>query len=111
MLDGDGDGDGDDGDDGDDGRREGDAGGGRRPEAAPPGAAPTSDEASAKSALFSAGPPAPPRTLLDVFAASVRAHPDEPALDDGSARLTYRALAAEVERRRRVLAACGIGLG
>ncbi|MFJ8209158.1 Pls/PosA family non-ribosomal peptide synthetase [Streptomyces sp. NPDC096033] len=105
----------DDGDDGDEGGREGDAGGGREPEAAPPGAAPTSaeapDEASAKSALFSAGPPAPPRTLLDVFAASVRAHPDEPALDDGTARLTYRALAAEVERRRRVLAACGIGLG
>ncbi|MEU3727011.1 AMP-binding protein, partial [Streptomyces sp. NPDC031705] len=62
-------------------------------------------------ALFSAGPAAPPRTLLDVFEASVRAHPDEPALDDGTSRLTYRALAAQVERRRRALAAAGVGLG
>ncbi|MFJ6795425.1 Pls/PosA family non-ribosomal peptide synthetase [Streptomyces sp. NPDC091268] len=64
-----------------------------------------------KSARFSAGPAAPPRTLVDVFEASVRAHPDEPALDDGSVQLTYRALAAEVERRRRALRAAGVGLG
>ncbi|WP_330328798.1 amino acid adenylation domain-containing protein [Streptomyces sp. NBC_00536] len=64
-----------------------------------------------KSARFSAGPAAPARTLVDVFEASVRAHPDEPALDDGTERLTYRALAAEVERRRRALAAAGVGLG
>ncbi|MER5732198.1 Pls/PosA family non-ribosomal peptide synthetase [Streptomyces sp. NPDC002138] len=64
-----------------------------------------------KSALFSAGPPAPARTLVDIFEATVRAYPDEPALDDGTARLTYRALAAEVERRRRALAAAGVGLG
>ncbi|MFE4632049.1 Pls/PosA family non-ribosomal peptide synthetase [Streptomyces sp. NPDC056773] len=66
---------------------------------------------SGKSALFSAGPAAPTRTLLDVFEASVRAHPDELALDDGATRLTYRALAAEVERRRQALAAAGVGLG
>ncbi|MER6776184.1 MULTISPECIES: Pls/PosA family non-ribosomal peptide synthetase [unclassified Streptomyces] len=68
-------------------------------------------EESGKSARFSAGPAAPTRTLVDVFEASVRAYPDEPALDDGSAQLTYRALAAEVERRRRALAAAGVGLG
>ncbi|MEV7617417.1 Pls/PosA family non-ribosomal peptide synthetase [Streptomyces sp. NPDC089799] len=68
-------------------------------------------EESGKSARFSTGPAARPRTLVDIFDASVRAHPDELALDDGTARLTYRALAAEVERRRRALAAAGIGLG
>lgn len=68
-------------------------------------------EESGKSARFSAGPAAPPRTLLDILEASVRAYPDELALDDGTTRLTYRALAAEVERRRRALAAAGVGLG
>ncbi|WP_328302087.1 amino acid adenylation domain-containing protein [Streptomyces sp. NBC_00435] len=68
-------------------------------------------EESGKSARFSAGPAAPARTLVDVFEASVRAYPDELALDDGTVRLTYRALAAEVERRRRALAAAGVGLG
>ncbi|MFD3695359.1 Pls/PosA family non-ribosomal peptide synthetase [Streptomyces sp. NPDC058646] len=64
-----------------------------------------------KSARFSAAPAAPARTLVDIFEDSVRAHPDELALDDGTAQLTYRALAAEVERRRRALAAAGVGLG
>ncbi|MCX5126297.1 Pls/PosA family non-ribosomal peptide synthetase [Streptomyces sp. NBC_00347] len=68
-------------------------------------------EESGKSARFSAGPAAPTRTLVDIFEASVRAHPDELALDDGTTRLTYRALAVEVERRRRALAAAGVGLG
>ncbi|APE24905.1 MULTISPECIES: Pls/PosA family non-ribosomal peptide synthetase [Streptomyces] len=68
-------------------------------------------EESGKAARFTAGPAAPVRTLVDVFEASVRDHPDELALDDGTARLTYRALAAEVERRRRALAAAGVGLG
>ncbi|MEU9143586.1 Pls/PosA family non-ribosomal peptide synthetase [Streptomyces sp. NPDC048349] len=68
-------------------------------------------EEPGKSALFTAGPTAPPRTLVDILDASVRAYPDEPALDDGSAQVTYRALAAEVERGRRALAAAGVGLG
>ncbi|MFJ3201500.1 Pls/PosA family non-ribosomal peptide synthetase [Streptomyces sp. NPDC086989] len=68
-------------------------------------------EESGKSARFSAGPAAPTRTLVDVFETSVRLFPDELALDDGAARLTYRALAAEVERRRRALEAAGVGLG
>ncbi|MEU9702877.1 Pls/PosA family non-ribosomal peptide synthetase [Streptomyces sp. NPDC047981] len=68
-------------------------------------------EETGKHARFSAGPAAPPRTLIDIFEESVRAHPDEPALDDGTTRLTYRALATEVERRRRALSAAGVGLG
>ncbi|WP_405642234.1 Pls/PosA family non-ribosomal peptide synthetase [Streptomyces sp. NBC_00019] len=63
------------------------------------------------TARFSGGPAASPRTLVDVFDASVRSYPDEPALDDGTTCLTYRALAAEVERLRRGLADAGVGLG
>ncbi|QYX81212.1 Pls/PosA family non-ribosomal peptide synthetase [Streptomyces akebiae] len=63
------------------------------------------------AARFSAGPAASPRTLVDVFEASVRSYPDEPALDDGKRRLTYRALAVEVENLRRRLGAAGVGLG
>ncbi|MCX4999232.1 Pls/PosA family non-ribosomal peptide synthetase [Streptomyces longwoodensis] len=63
------------------------------------------------TARYTGGPAASPRTLVDVFDASVRAHPDEMALDDGTSRLTYRALAAEVERLRRRLAAAGVGRG
>ncbi|MEU9236614.1 Pls/PosA family non-ribosomal peptide synthetase [Streptomyces subrutilus] len=68
-------------------------------------------EESGKSARFSAGPAAPARTLVDILDASVRAYPDETALDDGTTQLTYRALAAEVERGRRALAAAGVRLG
>ncbi|MET8950076.1 Pls/PosA family non-ribosomal peptide synthetase [Streptomyces sp. NPDC004393] len=62
-------------------------------------------------ARFLAAPAASPRTLVDVFDATVRAHPDEPALDDGRRSLTYRALAAEVETLRRRLAGAGVGRG
>ncbi|MFF1720126.1 Pls/PosA family non-ribosomal peptide synthetase [Streptomyces sviceus] len=63
------------------------------------------------TARFSGGPAASPRTLVDVFDASVRSYPDELALDDGTTRLTYRALAVEVERLRLRLAEAGVGLG
>ncbi|WP_327716101.1 amino acid adenylation domain-containing protein [Streptomyces sp. NBC_00490] len=63
------------------------------------------------TARFSGGPAASPRTLVDVFDAAVRSYPDEPALDDGTTCLTYRALAVEVERLRRGLADAGVGLG
>lgn len=39
-------------------------------------------EESGKAARFTAGPAAPVRTLVDVFEASVRDHPDELAQDD-----------------------------
>jgi non-ribosomal peptide synthetase-like protein len=63
------------------------------------------------TARFSGKPAASPRTLVDIFDASVRSYPDELALDDGTAALTYRALAAEVDNLRRRLAAAGVGLG
>ncbi|MFD5836397.1 Pls/PosA family non-ribosomal peptide synthetase [Streptomyces collinus] len=62
------------------------------------------------AARFSGRPAASPRTLVDVFEASVRSYPDEPALDDGMSCLTYRALAVEVDRMRRRLASAGVGL-
>ncbi|MGW3820356.1 Pls/PosA family non-ribosomal peptide synthetase [Streptomyces sp. NPDC005046] len=62
-------------------------------------------------ARFSASSAASPRTLVDILDASVRAYPDEPALDDGRRALTYRALAAEVEGIRWRLAEAGVGLG
>ncbi|MFE9876773.1 Pls/PosA family non-ribosomal peptide synthetase [Streptomyces sp. NPDC005784] len=62
-------------------------------------------------ARFSAASAASPRTLVDILDASVRAYPDEPALDDGRRALTYRALAAEVEAVRSRLAEAGVGLG
>ncbi|MFG2312547.1 Pls/PosA family non-ribosomal peptide synthetase [Streptomyces sp. NPDC048566] len=62
-------------------------------------------------ARFSAAPAASPRTLVDILDASVRAHPDEPALDDGRRTLSYRALAAEVEAMRWRLAQAGVGRG
>ncbi|MEU7061505.1 Pls/PosA family non-ribosomal peptide synthetase [Streptomyces sp. NPDC046197] len=62
-------------------------------------------------ARYSAAPAAAPRTLVDILDASVRAFPEEPALDDGRRCLTYRALAVEVETLRRRLADAGVGLG
>src|SRR5690349_4827555 len=54
---------------------------------------------------------APPRTLLDVLDATVAAHPDAPAIDDGSATLSYRELAGAVAAGAAGLAAAGIGPG
>ncbi|MFC9425763.1 Pls/PosA family non-ribosomal peptide synthetase [Streptomyces sp. NPDC056987] len=62
-------------------------------------------------AYFPGRPAAAPRTLLDVFEATVRAHPHETALDDGRNALSYRALATEVEELRRRLATAGVGAG
>ncbi|MGW2250605.1 Pls/PosA family non-ribosomal peptide synthetase [Kitasatospora sp. NPDC001660] len=62
-------------------------------------------------ALFPGRPAPAPRTLVDILDTTVRAHPNEPALDDGRTVLSYRALAAEVEQLRRRLTATGIGPG
>lgn len=62
-------------------------------------------------ALFTAGSAASERTLLDILDETARRHPDAPAVDDGDAPLTYRALVDEVESLRLRLAAAGIGVG
>ncbi|MFI6808783.1 Pls/PosA family non-ribosomal peptide synthetase [Streptomyces luteogriseus] len=63
------------------------------------------------AARFSGRPAASPRTLVDIFDASVRSYPDELALDDGTTSLSYRELAMEVELLRRRLGSAGAGLG
>ncbi|MEZ0093076.1 Pls/PosA family non-ribosomal peptide synthetase [Streptacidiphilus sp. EB129] len=69
------------------------------------------DVAPSGLALFPGRPAHPARTLLDLLDATVKAHPDEPALDDGSTALSYRALAARVDTLRRTLAGAGVGPG
>ncbi|WP_246213701.1 Pls/PosA family non-ribosomal peptide synthetase [Kitasatospora viridis] len=64
-----------------------------------------------RPAVFAARPAAPPRTLVDVLAASAAAHPHEPALDDGRTRLSYQQLTTEVAALRHRLAAFGVGRG
>ena len=53
-----------------------------------------------RPALFTAAAAAARRTLVDILDETARRHPDAPALDDGAAPLTYRALAAEVDALR-----------
>lgn len=54
---------------------------------------------------------APPRTLLDVLAATVAAHADAPAIDDGHVVLTYAELATQVRAGAARLAASGVVRG
>jgi len=52
-----------------------------------------------------------PRTLVDLLAATVAAHPDAPAVDDGTTVLTYAALADAVQAGAAGLARVGVGPG
>ncbi|KUN09451.1 amino acid adenylation protein [Streptomyces yokosukanensis] len=61
--------------------------------------------------MYRSAPAAVPHTLLDLLERSVAETPDDLALDDGTVTLSYRRLAEEVERIRRVLRAEGIGRG
>ncbi|WP_372594073.1 Pls/PosA family non-ribosomal peptide synthetase [Actinotalea sp.] len=54
---------------------------------------------------------APPRTLVEVFAATVSRYPDAVAIDDGDEVLTYAALAVAVRARAAALAAEGVRRG
>ncbi|RBP61903.1 non-ribosomal peptide synthetase-like protein [Brevibacterium sanguinis] len=51
------------------------------------------------------------RTLIDVLLETAAAHPDQPAIDDGSAVLSYRELIGEIRDLALDLAAAGIGPG
>lgn len=85
-----------------------------RPGEAPaeaPDRAPEAAPAAGGPALFPGRPAPAPRTLVDLLDATVRTHPNEPALDDGRTALSYRALAAEVETMRKRLVAAGVGIG
>jgi non-ribosomal peptide synthetase-like protein len=62
-------------------------------------------------ARFTTGPAAAPRTLVDVLTGTAARHPDAPALDDGTAVLSYAELTDEVDELRQKLAANGVGAG
>ncbi|HEV8555376.1 MAG TPA: Pls/PosA family non-ribosomal peptide synthetase [Actinophytocola sp.] len=63
-------------------------------------------------AVFAGADGAPPeRTLLDILRETARRHPTAPALDDGAAALTYRALLASADLLRQRLNRAGIGRG
>ncbi|RKT77551.1 non-ribosomal peptide synthetase-like protein [Terracoccus luteus] len=61
--------------------------------------------------LLAAERAAAPRTLVDVLAATVAAHPDAPALDDTRSVLTYAELAEHVEAMASALLAAGVRPG
>lgn len=69
------------------------------------------DELSTGDPWRAAGRAAAERTLVDVFAETVSAHPDRVAIDDGDEVLTYRALADAVAVLARRLAEAGVGRG
>ena len=58
------------------------------------------------------GPLAPPaRTLVDILDATVAAFPDEPAIDDGHAVVSYAELLTRIQEVARRLDAAGVGRG
>jgi non-ribosomal peptide synthetase-like protein len=70
-----------------------------------------SDTVDLPLVLTGAGGAPAPRTLVDILAETVRAHPAAAAIDDGTTKLTYRTLASEVDRVRQSLSQAGIGVG
>jgi non-ribosomal peptide synthetase-like protein len=62
-------------------------------------------------AVYVGKPAAPPRTLWEIFGATVARCPKEPAIDDGAERLDYAAAARLVEQLADRLTAAGIGAG
>jgi len=62
-------------------------------------------------AVFASDPPATERTLLDILDSTVSRWPNAAAIDDGRATISYRRLIAEIDARKRQLAAAGIGPG
>lgn len=62
-------------------------------------------------AIFTAGPAAAERTLVDILEQTARRYPNAPAVDDGATALTYRALLAEVAALGDTLTASGVGRG
>ncbi|GAA0598338.1 non-ribosomal peptide synthetase [Kribbella sandramycini] len=63
------------------------------------------------AALLPGRPPAAARTLLDILDATVAAHPDAPAIDDGDTVLTYAEFARHVAEIATRLRSDGVGPG
>jgi len=62
-------------------------------------------------ALLRSGAATPSRTLVDIFRATVEAHPDEPAIDTGAEVLTYAELSEAADGLAAELNAIGVGRG
>ncbi|GGJ87030.1 amino acid adenylation protein [Pilimelia anulata] len=77
-------------------------------ETAPLVAAP---DGSRPRAVYTAGPAAPARTLVDIFRATVRRAGRAPAIDDGVTILTYSELSDRVDAFARRLRAAGVVAG
>ncbi|HQR27560.1 MAG TPA: AMP-binding protein, partial [Nocardioides sp.] len=61
--------------------------------------------------LLRSGHAAAPRTLVDIFRESVAARPDDPAVDNGAAVLTYAELDEAAEELAEALNDLGVGRG
>ncbi|WP_250008177.1 Pls/PosA family non-ribosomal peptide synthetase [Actinoplanes sp. M2I2] len=72
---------------------------------------PASADAPGAPALFRSDSSPVRRTLVDIFDATVQAHPGARAIDAGGAALTYRELADAVEALRVSLRGHGVGVG
>lgn len=80
--------------------------------AAEGGGAPSSPTGTVYEPQMPGGLLAPPeRTLVDIFLATVEAHPEASALDDGKKSLSYAELADEVRAYARKLHRAGLGAG
>ncbi|WP_082092044.1 Pls/PosA family non-ribosomal peptide synthetase [Demequina pelophila] len=66
---------------------------------------------TANEAFVRSGRAAEPRTLIDVLDATIAAHPDALAIDDGQDTLTYSQLADKVREGAAALAAAGLRRG
>ncbi|MFF0488143.1 Pls/PosA family non-ribosomal peptide synthetase [Nocardia sp. NPDC004068] len=68
-------------------------------------------DVSAPTPLLRSAAAAPPRTLVDILAETAAAHPDAPAIDDGSDVLTYAELLAEIDEAVDRLRDAGVRTG
>ncbi|KID85301.1 epsilon-poly-L-lysine synthase [Metarhizium guizhouense ARSEF 977] len=63
------------------------------------------------AAIYPYQEPAQPRTLVDIFDASVSAHPAAAAIDNGTSQLSYKELSEQVAAQAKQLRSAGIGVG
>ncbi|QIT10578.1 Pls/PosA family non-ribosomal peptide synthetase [Clavibacter michiganensis] len=84
-----------------------------RPASAPAGSTGTAQAHAddAQRVLDRADAVTPPRTLVDVLRATVAAHPDASAIEDGDGALSYRELMARVVQVAASLRDAGVGKG
>ena len=83
----------------------------RRPPAQTAGSLTAPDGAVHPPQFASRDLAAPPRTLIDLLIATATAHPEAPAIDDGTVVLRYREVLDVIRDRALALARAGVGPG